>query len=448
MRLLRATSFRSALAYTFVLVAAVALVLGVLYTQLQTRLMDMQDALVWRETASLSRIYETQGAKALAEAVNSEQGIVVRASTSLGSYLAGNLQHFPSPETTQSVAGGWLHFSHQNDDGSHKLVRARLVRLDSDLVLLVGYDRHDTEAFLANMLRWFGLALLGLTVIGLSGAAWLAWRNLRRVAAMNEDLQPVMDGQLTSRLVARGGDEWALMAQHINTMLNRLESLMMNTRQVSDNLAHDLRAPVTRLKARLDVLLEQADEGARDQLADALDDVDALLRSFTALLTLSRLDSGVSRLVRQPIDLPNMCESLHNLFEVAFADKQMELRLHITDTGARFMGDEALLVQAMVNVLENALTHACVAGSTVTLSLHGRDGGVDLSLADGGGGIAPDKYAEVQKRFVRLDESRSGEGNGLGLSLVAAICQHHGGTLSLADNAPGLIVTLQLPSEA
>ena len=150
-------------------------------------------------------------------------------------------------------------------------IRARVLQLDDDLVVLLGQDMHDTQSLLATMVRLFALALLGLTIFGLAGGAFLARRNLARVAALNQDLQPVLQGQFASRLsVDARGDEWALMASHINTMLARIESLMADTKQVSDNLAHDLRAPLTRLKARLEALLEQSEDTARDQLADAL----------------------------------------------------------------------------------------------------------------------------------------------------------------------------------
>ena len=447
MSLLRATSFRAALAYTGVLTLSVALVLGLLYHRLEQHLLDAQDAVIWREAAHLSRVYEQEGAQNLAALVSikseANQGFVVRLSTSLGVYLAGNLADFPAPENTQIAQQGWFYASTPEAQ-----IRARVLQLDDDLVVLLGQDMHDTQSLLATMVRLFALALLGLTIFGLAGGAFLARRNLARVAALNQDLQPVLQGQFASRLsVDARGDEWALMASHINTMLARIESLMADTKQVSDNLAHDLRAPLTRLKARLEALLEQSEDTARDQLADALEDVDGLLHSFTALLALSRLESGAAKLTRQPLDGAELLTNLHDLFEAVFADKQMHLVLELAPVSG-LEGDEPLLVQAVANLLENALTHASVPDSHVVLALGESDGDILISLTDGGAGIPPEKYSEVQKRFVRLDESRSGDGTGLGLSLVAAICRHHGGALTLGEASPGLRATLRLPKRA
>lgn len=447
MSLFRATSFRAAIAYTAALTLAVALVLGLLYQRLEQRLLDMQDAVLWREAANLSRVYEQEGAQSLAALVTLKsdlnQGFVLRLSNALGVYLAGNLAAFPSPENTQVAQDGWFYVT-----TSETQIRARVLRLDSDLVVLLGQDMRDTQNLLATMVRLFALALLGLMVFGLAGGTFLARRNLARVAKLNQELQPVLQGQFSSRVsIDASGDEWALMASHINTMLARIESLMADTKQVSDNLAHDLRKPLTRLKARLEALLEQSDARARDQLADALEDVDGLLHSFTALLALSRLESGAAKLTLQPLDGLELVTNLHDLFEAVFADKQMHLALDAVAVND-FEGDEPLLVQALANLLENALTHASVAGSQVVLALQENDTDILLSLTDGGTGIPADKYTDVQKRFVRLDESRSGDGNGLGLSLVAAICRHHGGMLELDDAAPGLKAVLRLPKRA
>jgi signal transduction histidine kinase len=454
MSLLRATSFRAAMAYTAALTVAVALVLGLLYNRLEQRLLDMQDAVIWREAANLSRVYEQEGTQSLAALVSIKadlnQGFVLRLSNALGVYLAGNLAPFPSPENTQAAQDGWFYVTTPQTQ-----IRARLLRLDNDLVVLLGQDMHDTQNLLATMVRLFALALLGLMIFGLAGGALLARRNLARVAKLNQELQPVSQGQFASRVsIDASGDEWTLMAGHINTMLARIESLMADTKQVSDNLAHDLRKPLTRLKARLEALLEQSEDAARDQLADALEDVDGLLHSFAALLALSRLESGAAKLTRQPIDGAELLTNLHDLFEAVFVDKQMRLVLDVTPVSG-FEGDEPLLVQAVANLLENALAHASVPDSQVVLALHEAEGDILISLTDGGAGIPADKYTDVQKRFVRLEESRTSDGNGLGLSLVAAICRHHGGalelgvgTLTLDDGASGLKAVLRLPKRA
>lgn len=444
MSLLRVTSFRAALGFTLILSLVLAVVLGALYERLQARLLAVDEARVWREAASLNRIYTQAGVRGLAEAINGQaqagQGLALHLSDSLGVYLAGNVTGFPAPDITSHSGDGWFDFNHLD-----VVIRARLLALDSDLVLLIGYDRADSDRALADMRGVFALSLFGLLLVGLMGAALLARHNLARVAAMNKALQPVMDGYLDRRIPQSDrGDEWGLMAAHINTVLARLERVIYATREVSDNLAHDLRAPLTRLKMRLEAVMEKADEAQLDQLSDAQGDVDALLRSFNALLALSRLESGIMQLTRKPFDAAAMLENLHALFDAVFEAQGMRLDMQLNPVSG-VSGDEALLSQAVVNGLENILAHAARPNSTAVLSLTDAGEAFVITLADEGDGIGQADRARAVERFVRLDESRHGDGSGLGLSLIAAICRHHGGTLELQDNTPGLRLIMRLP---
>ena len=444
MSVMRATSFRAAFGFTAILVLALALVLSLLFARLEARLGAVEEARIWREAASLTRIYAQGGVKALAEAVTAQadtgQGLALHLTDRLGLYLAGNIKNFPAPEATHARPDGWFDMTVQDT-----AYRARLVAPDDDLVLLLGFDRGDMDAYLTEIRGLFVLTLIGLSLLGGTGAALLARRNLARVAQMNRHLQPVMHGALNTRLpIASTGDEWALMASHINTMLARLEKLVDATREVSDNLAHDLRAPLTRLRMRLEALSEGAEDAQLDQVSDAMGDVDALLRSFNALLALSRLESGTLKLARRPVDVSSLVENLYDLFEAVFEAQDMTLRIE-ADAVSGMTGDEALLSQALVNGLENTLAHGARAAGTVTLGVQDVGDAVILSVTDEGPGIAAADRDRAIERFVRLDESRSGDGTGLGLSLIAAICHHHGGTLSLGDNRPGLRLTLHLP---
>lgn len=446
MSLFRATSFRAALVYTLVLVVLVGAVLGFVFRRFEAQLINTQDNQIWREAASLSQIYNRDGARALAQAVNahaaSGQGLVLRLSTGLGAYVAGNMRQLPTPDATLRQADDWVHFELQE-----RPLRARFVKLDADIVLLIGYDRRDALQLVATMRNALLFALIGLTLLGLLGGLVLARAAQTRVAAFNRHLQPVMLGALDRRLPVEGGHEWAQMAVHINDMLARIEQLMQATKQVSDNLAHDLRAPLTRLHMRLEKLALKNSGETADELAEALSDIDGLLRSFAALLTLSRLDSGVVKLARQPVDITRMVDDMHDLFEAVFEDADMQLVAE-AEPIVDFTGDPQLMQQALTNLLENVLVHARIKDSLVTLSLTDKGDTVALCVADAGLGIAAEKRDAAQQRFVRLDASRSGDGSGLGLSLAAAIATHHGGTLQLDDNAPGLIATLNLPKRA
>ena len=439
--LLRLAGFRAALAYTSILLIAMALVMGLLYERLADTMRGAQDNLIWREAAALSFIHQRDGVRALAQAVSAVQagqGSYVRLSDGLGNFLAGNLQSFPTPERTD--AEGWVHFS---ENGLP--VRARLLQVDENLVLLVGHEITDGENLLAGFRTAFAMALLAILLIGLGGGAFLARRGLQRVEAIGEGLRPVMQGDLSARLpVAKGGVEWQVLESRINATLAQLEKLMQATRRVSDNLAHDLRAPLTRLRVRLETVLAKTEN---DEIAEAIDDVDGLLKSFNALLTLSRLDSGVATLEAWPVNINELLDELHDLFAPLFEQHNMRLELSCADN-MNLSGDVDLLGQALVNLLENVLAHGVEVGSSVELAAQQEGDKVILSLADGGKGIAPQRRNDALKRFVQLDASRTKGGSGLGLSLVAAICAHHGGDVQLADNQPGLRVEMHLPVKA
>ena len=442
--LLRLAGFRAALIYTTLLLLAMALVLGLLYGRLANNTRLAQDNLIWREAAALSFLHQRDGLRGLAQAVDalggqdSYRASYVRLSDGLGHFIAGNLRAFPTLHTTD--ADGWLRFAEAGAP-----VRARVLQLDENLVLLVGHNIADGENLLAASRQAFALALLAMLLVGLGGGAFLARRGLQQIDAIGAALKPVMDGDLSTRLsLRREGAEWQALETQINAMLAQLEKLMGATRQVSDNLAHDLRAPLTRLRARLEGLLAETDT---PDMAAALEDVDGLLKSFNALLALSRLDSGVTKLAAGPVDVAALLADVHDLFAPVFEDGDMQLAISCAD-GLSLSGDADLLAQALVNLLENALTHAAIKGSTVTLSAQRADDAVILSLADGGAGIAPAQREQAMARFVQLDESRAQGGSGLGFSLAAAICTHHGGALVLRDNAPGLKAELHLPQKS
>ena len=439
--LLRLAGFRAALAYTGILLVAMALVMGLLYGRLADTMRGAQDNLIWREAAALSFVHQRDGMRALAQAVSAVQagqGSYVRLSDGLGNFLAGNLQSFPTPERTD--AEGWVHFS---ENGLP--VRARLLQVDENLVLLVGHEITDGQNLLAGFRTAFAMALLAILLVGLGGGAFLARRGLQRVEAIGEGLRPVMQGDLSARLpVAKGGVEWQVLESRINATLAQLEKLMQATRQVSDNLAHDLRAPLTRLRVRLETVLAKTEN---DEIAEAIDDVDGLLKSFNALLTLSRLDSGIATLEAWPVNINELLDELHDLFAPLFEQHNMRLELSCADN-MNLSGDADLLGQALVNLLENVLAHGVEVGSSVELAARQEGDKVILSLADGGKGIAPQRRNDALERFVQLDASRTKGGSGLGLSLVAAICTHHGGELHLANNEPGLRVEMHLPVKA
>jgi len=265
---------------------------------------------------------------------------------------------------------------------------------------------------------------------------------LRRVEQVNRTAERVMGGNLSDRVPLKGsGDEFDQLAANLNNMLGQIERLMAGMREVSDNIAHDLRTPLSRLRARLELsLLDATDAAAQsDAVRAAIDEADRLLATFNALLSIAEAESGARRNPAEPLDLAQTARAAAELYEPVAEEKGCALKLDV-EPGIMIRGDRHLLSQAVANLLDNALKYG---GGEVTLSAHRHDGRAELEVSDSGPGIPEDEREAVFDRFVRLEPSRSTPGNGLGLSLVRAVARLHNGTVRLADNHPGLTVRLE-----
>jgi signal transduction histidine kinase len=311
--------------------------------------------------------------------------------------------------------------------------------------LLVGRDMSESEAFrsrVGDTLGWAGLLTLALGLL----TAVVASRNmLRRVEAVSGTAARIMRGDLAQRVPVTGsGDEFDQLAGNLNDMLERIERLMNGMREVSDNIAHDLRTPLSRLRTRLEVALLEPPDAARyaEVMRETIAEADALLGTFNALLSITQAEAGTQRTPLEELDLAEIAGAVCELYEPVAEEAGVELAGEI-ERPILVRGDRHLLSQAAANLLDNALKYA--AGGPVTVAVRRAAGEALLIVADRGPGIPPEQRDKVFDRFVRLEASRSTPGQGLGLSLVRAVARLHGGGVRLEDNEPGLRAVLALP---
>jgi signal transduction histidine kinase len=310
--------------------------------------------------------------------------------------------------------------------------------------LFVGRDVAPLAITRERILRAFGWIALGTSIFAVLGGLLLGRRFMGRVDAITQTCERIVAGHLNERIPLRGrGDEWDRLARAINDMLDRISALLENLQQVSSDIAHDLRTPLTRLRTRL----EQARTGSSTVedyavvVSRAIEDTDQLLSIFSALLRISQVEAGTRAQTFSAVPLSELLERIFQLYLPVAEDCGHALSRSI-HAGIAVRGDAELLTQMFSNLIENALHHT-PAGTPIRVALTLTNGAAVAAIADGGPGIPAAERAKVLRRFYRLSSSRSTEGHGLGLSLVAAIADLHGARLELADAKPGLEVTVR-----
>lgn len=327
--------------------------------------------------------------------------------------------------------------------------------LDNGLRVMVGRDLGDPGRFRGIVRR---ALMLALAIMGLG--ALIIWfgigRNaLRRIDRMSAASTKIMAGDLSQRLpVGLAGDEFDRLSESLNAMLERIEKLNEGLRQVSDNIAHDLKTPLTRLRNKAADALDEDNEEVRKQaLEGIIAESDQLIRTFNALLMISRVEAGSIAAEMSAVDISAISADCAELYEPVADEAGLTLKTDIPP-GLMANGNRELIGQAIFNLLDNALKYAGESEARVPIcvTLVKTGEGVRLSVADNGPGIPENKRSEVVKRFVRLDESRSKPGTGLGLSLVEAVMELHGGRLELSAThtdgraMPGLTATMVFPA--
>jgi signal transduction histidine kinase len=451
-KLWRTTAFKLSLLYLVVFAIFATFILGYVGWNAR-RLLDGQIALTLEaEINGLAEQYRIGGIRRLT-------GVIDRRARQPGSFLY--LVQGPAGETlagnitaTAAISGGQAtvrELSYQRVDDADFGPRLALIRnfqLPGGYRVSVGRDLEERERLRFVMRRAVGFSLAGMVLFGFIGAFVIARRVLTRIDAMTARADEIMAGNLAQRLPVRGGkDELDRLATSLNAMLARIEDLLKGMREVSDNIAHDLKTPLTRLRNSSEEALRSAKtpDEFRHALERSIEESDGLIRTFNALLLIARAEAGSGSDAFRPVDLAGLARDMAELYEPVAEEAGMTLHVHAPPVPA-VQGNRELLGQVLTNLIDNALKYGRAAGGgEVRIALGSEGDEVSLAVSDRGQGIPPGDRARAVERFARLDESRGQPGSGLGLSLAQAVARLHGGRLTLADNQPGLKVTLALP---
>jgi signal transduction histidine kinase len=316
--------------------------------------------------------------------------------------------------------------------------------------VLVGRDLGEQQRFAQIIQRALILTVGLMVVLGLVSWLFVSRRVLKRIDSVSETSRRIVEGDLSGRLEVTGtGDEFDRLAESLNAMLSRIERLMVGLKEVSDNIAHDLKTPLTRLRNRAERALAQSagEPGYREALQAAIEEADQLIRTFDALLMIARAEAGSAATAFAPVDAAQVAQDVVELYEPLA--EEAGVRLELQESGPAIVtASRELLSQALVNLVDNAIKYAGTRpDARVIVAARPEGDRVALEVADNGPGIPEGERERVTQRFVRLEESRSRPGAGLGLSLVSAVAHLHSGTLELGDNEPGLRAVLRLPAE-
>ncbi|MGE0258154.1 MAG: ATP-binding protein [Alphaproteobacteria bacterium] len=455
-RLVRTHAFRLAALYFLVFALSVTGVLLFVYWATADFIERQTEATLSAEVTGLAEQYAQRGLSGLVQIVAARSagdrgdGMLYLITNPQGRPLAGNITEWPAGVP---VRPGPLSFQLDvRADGYRERHPARgiLFAIPDGFRLLVGRDISDAEAYRARIkttLLWSGLVALA---IGVLGGTVMSRNMLRRVEQVNRTAERVVAGDLSDRVPRVGtDDEFDQLAANLNGMLDQIERLMTGMREVTDNVAHDLKTPLARLRARLELALLGPQDGAAqsEAIRAAIDEADRLLATFNALLGIAEAEAGADGRGER-LDAAEIVSAAVELYEPLAEERAVTLRFDGMP-GTIIDGNRHLLSQAVANLLDNALKYGANGGQ-IAVTVRRRGGCAVIEVADRGPGIPEADRDTVFDRFVRLEPSRSTPGNGLGLSLVRAVARRHGGTVTLADSSPGarppgLTVQVEIP---
>ncbi|MDJ0992937.1 MAG: HAMP domain-containing sensor histidine kinase [Dinoroseobacter sp.] len=448
MGFVQSTRTRLVAASALLSLIAIALVLGLVYLTANRIIEAETRGVVTAELNGLSDSYADLGMLGLARAIErrisntAEPDALYLLTDRFGQPIAGNLGAWPPTVTPGS---GWVEIELIRTDIDRRVpISAASIQLRGGERLLVGRDASARYQF--DRVLGQSLALALATAIGLSLiTGWLLTRLVfRRVGEISETAREIVSGDLTQRMPIReGGDEFDQLALTLNDMLDRIEALVANLRMTTNSLSHDLRSPLTRLQGHVEQLTQgELSPREREKAGEnALREVNHILDVFRDLTEIARADAGIGRSEFQKVDLAKLAREVTEFYKPVAS--QNEVSISCIGADVVIDGHKALLNQAVANLLDNAMRYA---PPNSAIKVAAKQVGVNavLSVTDAGPGIPLDEYDHILQPFVTLDDSRSDRHSGLGLALVASVARLHNGKVTLADNAPGLVVSLEL----
>lgn len=430
--MLRSASARLAALYTAGFALAVVVLGWVVMATAQAALVQQFDARISADAEALEENAKSSSLADLAQAINARQlepgALAYGLQTRTGQPAAGVLAGLHVPD-------GWSTPSIPDRDGLPDLFRVHAQPLPGGGRLLVGDDFDPVEDLSAVLLWRFSVALALVVLLGALGGLLMSRQAARRVGAITDTAEAIIDGDMSRRAPIHGaGDDMDRLAGVLNRMLDRIAYLMESLRQVSSDIAHDLRTPLTRLRQRLEALLSRADAASAGPLEAAIADLDSALETFAALLRIAQVESGLRRAGFREVGLDTIARNIVEAFAASAQDSGRQLDLE-TVAPVAIQGDAELLTQLVANLVENGIVHT-PRGTRIRVRVTGSA----LEVSDDGPGVSEADRTRLFDRFYRPERSRSTPGAGLGLALVAAIARLHDATLELRDVRPGLAV--------
>ena len=469
-RIFRTTLFRFSMIYGLLFAAGVG-ILGVLSYRVIFGEAEIQtEKIIDEEIVLLADVYAKQTPGGFRGVIRQrsawrDDSIYMLIGAPTGVRLEGDLSSLP--EEALGAGDDLFTFTYdgrlsesddtQNSIEANRIAVAKLRRFrpseqaDAAFIILVGRDVTSRESLRRSLVGGF-LRIGALTVvIGIVIGLIFSSSLMRKVDAMNKTARAIRRGDLSRRIPLTGaGDEMEQLAQNLNDMLDQIERLMNGMKEVSDNIAHDLRSPLTRIRNRLTSALDSEGEELRGELQATLFEAEEMIATFNELLSIARIESGEVQANKENIDLAVLASEVVELYEPAAVEAGFSLKL-TSKSVAPIMGSRALISQAIANLLDNAIKYSEGGKDIEVIVNMNRRGQVFLGVSDNGPGIPEDKHDHVIQRYARLEDSRTTPGNGLGLSLVAAIAKAHNADLKLGftnpdSDRPGLKVMIRFPS--
>lgn len=445
---LTSSTFKLALIAIGTFGVIVSVIFGYVYLSTSSYVRSRSDHAIMTEYSSLLAAYERNRRDGLIALIQQRiadksfaDNVYLLVDPSMA-VLGGNLGAWPS---TVTVARGWTEFRapESSDAPRRPLLRAMIETFPSGDRLLVGKDISDLDSFTDQIKTAVVSAVALIFVLAGVASILVTRRTVGRIESINATSQAIMLSGLDKRIPLRGtNDEWDRVAENLNLMLDRIETLMGEVKQVSDSVAHDLRTPLTRMRGRLEKAFHGPRIGENDQLliGDTIADLDAVLRILLSIMRIAQIETQARKEAFRSVNLAEIAGEVVELYDAAAEQDGTRLTV-VGDREVLVTGDRDLIFDAIANLVDNAIKHGR-AGGQVVVANENIDGQPMISIADDGRGIPPDQYEHVFKRFYRLEHSRYTPGNGLGLSLVAAVARLHGARIEMLDNSPGLTFRL------